>query len=157
MIYIEFNEGGSFRAFHDTDKDPELPEGAIPLTPEQVAEIEQDVTQWRLDTGTQEVYRIPQCAERYRKSDGTRVVEMTPEEKEVVDTAEAEREAAAAARAAEFALQAELSATDAGMGRVLEDLIAALKAKGVITDSDLPQEARDKIVTREEIRERMKK
>ena len=73
-----------------------MPEGAIPLTPEQVVEIEQDVTLWRLDTATQEVYRLPDCPEKYRVSNGSRIVEMSPEEKAVVDTAEAERATAAA-------------------------------------------------------------
>ena len=91
MIYIDFDEGGCFRAFYDTDKCPEVPEGAILLTPEQVAEIEQDVTLWRLDTATGEVYRLPDCPEKYRRWEGERIVEMTPEEKAALDAAEAER------------------------------------------------------------------
>lgn len=91
MIYIAFNEGGSFRAFYDTDKAPEVPEGAIPLTTEQAAEIEQDVTKWRVDTATQEVYQLPECPEKYRVSNGSRIMEMSPEEKAAVDAAEAER------------------------------------------------------------------
>jgi hypothetical protein len=42
----------------------------------------------------------------------------------------------------------DLLQTDDGMARVLEDLIAALKAKLIISDSDLPQMARDKIAAR---------
>ena len=42
----------------------------------------------------------------------------------------------------------DLSASDTGMIRVLEDLVATLIANGTITLTDLPQEAQDKITLR---------
>lgn len=47
---------------------------------------------------------------------------------------------------------AALRASDQGMARVLEDLIAALEAKGVLSVSDLPQVAQDKINARVSLR-----
>lgn len=41
-----------------------------------------------------------------------------------------------------------LANSDAGMIRVLEDLISALVGKGAITLADLPQAARDKLAAR---------
>ena len=41
-----------------------------------------------------------------------------------------------------------LAATDADMPRVVEDLVDLLIANGVITETDLPQEARDKLTNR---------
>lgn len=38
--------------------------------------------------------------------------------------------------------------TDAGMIRLAEDIFTALKGKGVLTDADLPQAARDKLAAR---------
>lgn len=66
-----------------------------------------------------------------------------------VTALDAERAARLASpeRAADQARQ-KLAATDMPMIRVLEDLIDALKAKGVIADADLPQSARDKLAER---------
>jgi hypothetical protein len=50
---------------------------------------------------------------------------------------------------------AELAATDAGLGRVVEDLIELLTAKGTITQEELPQAARDKIEARKQMRSEM--
>jgi len=49
---------------------------------------------------------------------------------------------------------AELARTDAGMIRVIDDLVAALLHKQVLAPEDLPQEARDKLVERDAIRSR---
>lgn len=49
----------------------------------------------------------------------------------------------------------DLAATDAGMGRVLEDLVASLIALNVITEADLPQSARDKINSRKSLRSQL--
>ena len=50
------------------------------------------------------------------------------------------------------AARAELDATDAGMARIAEDLIAALIDKGVIAEADLPQPARSRMAKRSELR-----
>lgn len=50
------------------------------------------------------------------------------------------------------AAAAQLAATDKDMARVVEDLWAALKAKGVLADADLPAAARDKIAARAQLR-----
>ncbi len=42
-----------------------------------------------------------------------------------------------------------LARSDAGMARVLEDLVDSLVVKGVIAMADLPAAARDKITTRQ--------
>lgn len=47
---------------------------------------------------------------------------------------------------------AELARTDAGMIRVIDDLVAALLQKQVLAPEDLPQDARDKLVERDAIR-----
>ena len=52
--------------------------------------------------------------------------------------------------------KAELSATDRDLARVAEDLIDALKTKGVISDSDLPGSVRDKLDHRKELRSKIK-
>ena len=49
----------------------------------------------------------------------------------------------------------ELAATDAGMARVAEDLIQMLIYKGVITESDIPQSARDKMAKRAMLRSKL--
>lgn len=49
-----------------------------------------------------------------------------------------------------------LNQTDIPMIRVIEDLFDALKAKGVLADSDLPKEAVDRIEARKATREEMK-
>lgn len=48
-----------------------------------------------------------------------------------------------------------LSDTDAGMSRVLEDLISILINKGTITLEDLPIEARQKLDVRVELRSKL--
>jgi len=48
-----------------------------------------------------------------------------------------------------------LEDADGKMARVVEDLVDALVAKGVITLSDLPQEAQDKIAERNALREKL--
>lgn len=52
--------------------------------------------------------------------------------------------------------EAVLSQTDIPMIRVIEDLFDALKAKGVLADSDLPKEAVDRIEARKATRGEMK-
>lgn len=47
---------------------------------------------------------------------------------------------------------AALAQTDAGMIRVIDDLVAALLQKQVLLPEDLPQEARDKLVERDVLR-----
>ena len=51
--------------------------------------------------------------------------------------------------------KAELDATDKSMARIAEDLIAALIAKGLIAEADLPQSARDKLAKRSELRSKL--
>ncbi len=51
--------------------------------------------------------------------------------------------------------QRELIATDAAMARVIEDLVDVLIAKGVITEADLPDPARQKIDARRQLRQRL--
>ncbi len=46
----------------------------------------------------------------------------------------------------------QLAASDAGMARVLEDLIATLAAKGVISEADLPAAAQSKLQARRDLR-----
>ncbi|PHS23396.1 MAG: hypothetical protein COA83_09915 [Methylophaga sp.] len=46
----------------------------------------------------------------------------------------------------------QLSATDAGMARITEDLIDALKVAGVITDANLPAFAVQKLAERKALR-----
>lgn len=50
----------------------------------------------------------------------------------------------------------ELTATDAGMIRGIDDLIAVLIAKSVIKEADLPAALRDKVTARAAIREKLK-
>lgn len=50
--------------------------------------------------------------------------------------------------ASEILTRAELARTDLAMARVTEDLFAALKAKGVLVDADLPQDALDRMAAR---------
>jgi len=47
----------------------------------------------------------------------------------------------------------DLAASDGYMARIAEDLIAALIAKGLIAEADLPQSAHDKMARRSELRE----
>jgi len=47
---------------------------------------------------------------------------------------------------------AALAATDAGMVRVVEDLLTLLEAKGVLTAAELPQYEQDKIAARAALR-----
>lgn len=47
---------------------------------------------------------------------------------------------------------AELARTDAGMIRVIDDLVAVLLRKQVLASEDLPQETRDKLIERDELR-----
>jgi len=54
------------------------------------------------------------------------------------------------------AAKKELAATDAGMSRVVEDLVTALLAKGILKEADLPQAVIDKISTRKELRTSLK-
>ncbi len=49
-----------------------------------------------------------------------------------------------------------LMRTDLAMARVVEDLFEALKAKGVLVDTDLPEDARQKIAARSDLREAAK-
>lgn len=49
----------------------------------------------------------------------------------------------------------ELAATDAGMARVMEDVIAALVARNVIRTADLPAAAQAKLAARAALRQRM--
>lgn len=48
-----------------------------------------------------------------------------------------------------------LAHTDADMARVVEDIWAALVTKGLVTDADLPHEARDKIAQRQQWRSQL--
>ena len=45
-----------------------------------------------------------------------------------------------------------LRASDAGMVRQIDDIWGVLKAKGVITDEDIPPEVREKLAAREALR-----
>lgn len=47
---------------------------------------------------------------------------------------------------------AALAASDVGMARLLEDLIATLEAKGIMNKAELPQAAQDKLAERETLR-----
>lgn len=49
---------------------------------------------------------------------------------------------------------AELARTDAGMIRVVDELVAVLLQKEVLMPEDLPQEVHDKLVERDAIRSR---
>ena len=49
----------------------------------------------------------------------------------------------------------DLAASDGDMARIAEDLIAALIAKGLIAEADLPQSARDKLAKRSELRSKL--
>jgi hypothetical protein len=60
-----------------------------------------------------------------------------------------EKEAAEAARAE---AQRDLAATDLGMGRVLEDVLGVLAARGVLLEGDLPAAARDRLAARRSFR-----
>lgn len=51
--------------------------------------------------------------------------------------------------------KARLQSTDNAMIRVVEDLVAALKAKGVITDADLPAKAVERISERQAARAKL--
>lgn len=48
--------------------------------------------------------------------------------------------------------QTDLSASDAGMSRVLEDVLGALASKGVLLEGDLPAAARTRLATRRALR-----
>jgi hypothetical protein len=48
-----------------------------------------------------------------------------------------------------------LQATDQGFIRVLEDLIELLHEKGVISIAELPEDARDKVLLRQQLRLRL--
>ena len=50
---------------------------------------------------------------------------------------------------------AELSASDAGLIRTIEDLISTLVAKGVIAEADLPAAARTKLARRRQLRQQL--
>lgn len=50
----------------------------------------------------------------------------------------------------------QLAATDAGMIRMIEDVTDVLIRKGLITESDLPQAAQDKLTNRKALRAQMK-
>jgi hypothetical protein len=116
MIYIDSN----FR-FYDDAKDlvkfPELkpPPEAVPLTSEQVTAITADISKWRWHPIDNVPYKLPDCDTKYWKVVEGVTLEMTAEEKAVVDQAEADALAAklaaeqAAAEAAALA-QAELDA-----------------------------------------------
>ena len=49
----------------------------------------------------------------------------------------------------------DLAASDGDMARIAEDLIAALIAKGLIAEADLPQPARSKLDRRAELRSKL--
>lgn len=75
-----------------------------------------------------------------------------------VEQAALDQAAAAYDHAAELAARerlakiAELASSDAGMARVVEDLIAALEARGLLAFGDLPPEAQEKIEARRALR-----
>jgi hypothetical protein len=52
---------------------------------------------------------------------------------------------------------AELPATDAGMARVVEDLITVLVSKGVIEEADLPDSAQAKLAERTALRQQIQR
>lgn len=60
--------------------------------------------------------------------------------------------AAEIAQAVKASIQAELATTDLGAARILEDLISALAAKGIMTEADLPAAAQAKLARRRDIR-----
>lgn len=49
----------------------------------------------------------------------------------------------------------QLAATDAAMGRAVEDLYAALTAKGVLTAADVPAPVKELLARRAQLRERL--
>ena len=51
--------------------------------------------------------------------------------------------------------KSKLASTDAGMARVVEDLIAALVGKGVIEETDLPDSAQAKLTERTTLRQQI--
>ena len=51
--------------------------------------------------------------------------------------------------------RADLAATDKEMARIAEDLIQTLISKDLITESDIPQSAHDKMARRAELRSRL--
>ena len=51
--------------------------------------------------------------------------------------------------------RSKLASTDAGMARVIEDLIAALVSKGLIADTDLPDSAQAKLAQRADLRQQI--
>lgn len=53
-------------------------------------------------------------------------------------------------------LKAQLEQTDAGLIRGIDDLVTALKAKGVLADADLPAELRDKLAARASLRTQLR-
>jgi hypothetical protein len=46
----------------------------------------------------------------------------------------------------------DLMRSDLAMARVIEDLFQALQTKGVLSETDLPEAAREKIATRDDLR-----
>jgi hypothetical protein len=60
------------------------------------------------------------------------------------------------AEEASFLASRRLIETDAGVPRVLDDLVGTLVTKGVITLTDLPQAAQDKIAARKALRTSLK-
>ena len=52
----------------------------------------------------------------------------------------------------EARLRARLRSSDRGAIRVVEDLVSTLIGKGVLTDKDLPTEAKAKIAERDKLR-----
>tara|TARA_Y100000310_G_scaffold102235_1_gene100443 strand:- start:8642 stop:9007 length:366 start_codon:yes stop_codon:yes gene_type:complete len=74
-----------------------------------------------------------------------------------ISTADLEAKEAEYETELEAARQAEknatdLTATDAGMARVLEDVIALGVSKGLWSEADLPQSAQNKLITRRNLR-----
>ena len=52
--------------------------------------------------------------------------------------------------------KAALAESDKDMARIAGDLIDALKTKGLVIDSDLPQAARDRLAMRKELRAQLR-
>ena len=52
--------------------------------------------------------------------------------------------------------KAELRESDSDMARIAEDLINVMLTKGLITESDIPQSAHDKMAIRSELRSKLK-
>lgn len=49
-------------------------------------------------------------------------------------------------------LSNQLTRSDSGMSRVVEDLVALLESKGILNESELPQTAQDKLTKRRNLR-----